>query len=113
MRSGAKATGAMALVTSGFAAAFALAACCAIPIFLASVGTGANWLIPIVSASQPHADILTAFSIVALVGSASIAVQAPRRCAAHSLCARPAYRWTNIAAAALGGVLLILSKIYA
>jgi len=113
MRNGVKSTGAIALVTSGFATAFALAACCAIPIFLAGVGISANWLAPIVAVSQPHASLLTAVSFAALIASVIIVVRAPKHCEPGSLCARPAFRWTIIGAAALGAILLVLSKIYA
>ena len=115
MRDEVKSTGAVALVTSGIAAAFGLAACCAIPFLLASAGLGisAAWLAPVVSASQPHATILTAFSLAALVGSVAIVWRAPRHCQPGSICARPAFRWTVTGAALIGSILLLLSMIYA
>lgn len=113
MRDDVKSTGAVALVTGGIATAFCLAACCAIPILLAGVGIGTAWLTPVVSASQPHVGILTAVSVVALIGSVVIVWRAPKHCQPGSLCARPAFRWAVTVAALIGAVLLVLSKIYA
>ena len=114
MRDEIKTTGAVALVTSGIAASFGLAACCAIPFLLAGIGIGAaGWLAPIVSVSQPHATILTVFSLAALVGSVVIVWRAPRPCLPGSVCARPAFRWAVTGAAVIGAILLVLSKIYA
>ena len=112
MNDGAKSTGAVALVTGGIASAFALAACCAIPFFLAGFGLGSAWLAPIVSTSQPHAGVLTAISVLALLGSVGIVWRAPKHCEPGSLCARPAFRWSITAAAVVGAILLMLSKIY-
>jgi mercuric ion transport protein len=113
MNDGMKSTGAVALVTGGIGAAFALAACCAVPALLASIGLGAAWLVPIVSASQPHAEVLTGVSAVALLGGVGVVARAPKHCATNSTCARPWFRWTVIAAALAGAVLLVLSKVYA
>ena len=113
MRDGAKSTGAVALVTGGIVSAFCLAACCAIPILLAGVGIGADWLMPVVSASQPYATILTVFSALALVASVVIVWRAPKHCEPGSLCARPWFRWSVTGAAVIGAILLALSKIYA
>lgn len=108
-----KAGGAVALATSGVAVAFALAACCAIPILLAALGFGATWLVPLVSVTMPYTELLTAFSLAALAGSVFLVLRARRTCQPGDLCARPAFRWSVIAAAAVGAVLLVASKIYA
>jgi mercuric ion transport protein len=113
MKSEVKTTSAVALVSGGLATAFALAACCAIPILLAGVGVGTGWLGPLVAVSQPYANILTAISVVALLASMAIVIRAPKHCEPGSLCARPAFRWSIIALALAGAVLLILSKMYA
>ena len=106
MNDGAKSTGAAALVTGGIASAFGLAACCAIPYFLAAVGLGSAWLAPIVSASQPHAQLLTALSLAALIGSLALVWWPSRGTPSRA-------RWMVTAAAVVGFVLLVLSKIYA
>lgn len=101
------------MVASGMVAAFSLAACCAIPIFLAALGIGASWLVPVVSATTPYTELLTGFSLAALGGSVVLVVRAGRNCEPGDLCARPVLRWSVIVAAAIGAVLLVLSKIYA
>lgn len=113
MRDKVESGGAVALAGSGVAAAFALAACCAIPILLAALGIGSSWLVPVVSASMPFTGLLTAFSVAALAGSVFLVVRAGRTCQPGDLCARPGFRWSVIVAAAIGAVLLVLSKIYA
>ena len=113
MRDKVKSGGAVVLAGSGVAAAFALAACCAIPILLAALGIGASWLVPVVSASMPYTGLLTVLSVAALAGSVFLVVRAGQTCQPGDLCARPAFRWSVIVAAAIGAVLLVLSKIYA
>jgi len=113
MKDEVKSTGAVALVSGGIAAAFGLAACCALPFFLAGAGLGAGWLAPVVSVSQPHAEWLTAVSLAALSGSVIIVWRAPKHCQPGSLCARAAFRWAITVAAVTGAILLVLSKIYA
>lgn len=110
MNDGLKSSGAVALVAGGIASAFALAACCAFPILLGSAAMG---LAPIASAAEPHATLLTAISVVGLIGSSAVAARAPKHCEPGSMCARPWFRWSIIVAAVIGAILLVLSKIYA
>lgn len=67
---------------------------------------------PIVSASQPHSEILTGGSFLALIGSLATVWTAGRSCTPGSICARPGFRWAITGAAVIGAVLLALSKIY-
>jgi len=113
MNDGLKSTAAIALVGGGIASAFALAACCAVPILLAGIGIGAAGLAPIVAATQPHSTLITALSVLGLAGGAGVVARAPKHCDPGSVCARPWFRWSIIAAAVVGGALLVLSKIYA
>ena len=113
MNEGKKSTGAIALATGGVASAFGLAACCAIPFFLASAGIGSAWLAPVVSVTEPHAGVLTAFSLVTLIGSVVLVWRGSGRCEPGSLRASPAFKWAITGAAAAGLVMLVLSKIYA
>ena len=113
MDEGTKSTGAVALAAGGIASAFSLAACCAIPFFLASAGIGSAWLAPVVSVSQPHTGVLTAFSLVALICSVALVWLDSRRCEPGSIRARPSFKWAVTGAAVVGLVLLVLSKIYA
>lgn len=110
MDDGLKATGAVALVASGIASAFALASCCAFPVLIGSAAIG---LAPIASATEPHGTLLTAIFDVGLVGSAAVAARAPKQCETGSICSRGWFRWSIIGAAAIGSLLLVLSKVYA
>ena len=112
MRDRTRTSGAIALAASGVAAAFSLAACCAIPIALATAGLGASWLSPMVSVTQPYAGLLTAASLAALIGSVLIVWRASGHCGPGSMCARPGFRWGVTGAAAIGAALLLLSRIY-
>lgn len=110
MNDGLKSTSAVALVAGGIASAFALATCCAFPILL---GAGAAGLAPIAIATEPHSQLLTAVSAVGLVGSVGLAARSPKDCRPDAICARPWFRWSIVAAAVVGGALLILAKAYA
>ena len=113
MSSQAKSGGAIALVASGIAASAALAACCAFPVLLAGAGLSAYWLQPVAAFAEPHSFILNALAVLALIGSVALVIRAGRTCEPGDLCARPLFRWSIIAAALLGAVLLVLSKVYA
>ena len=112
MRDGARSTGALALVTGGIASAFSLAACCALPLLLAGAGLGSAWLAPVASASQPHAPVLTTVALLAPAGAVGLVWRASGRCRRGSLCGRRAFRLAVTGAAAVGALLLVLSKIY-
>lgn len=110
MNDGMRSTSAAALAAAGIAAAFALAACCALPVLFAGV---ALIFAPIALASEPHSQALTAISAIGLVGSVGMAAFAPRHCEANAVCARPWFRWAIFFAASAGLVLLVLAKAYA
>ena len=113
MRSELKSTGAAALVTGGIAAAFALAACCALPMLLGGAGLSPYWLAPAAEVGERLGDCLAVASVLALAGAVYVVIRAPKTCAPGALCARPWFRVTIIALAVVGAVLLALSKIYA
>lgn len=110
LNDGYKSTGAVALVCAGIASAFALAACCALPVLF---GSAALVLAPLAIASEPHTQLLTAISPASLIGSVAVVAASSRRCVPGSVCSRPAFRWGVIAAAVVGAALLALSKVYA
>lgn len=110
MNDGIRSTGAIALVASGIVSAFALATCCAFPILF---GSAAMAFAPIAVATEPHSQLLTAISSISLIGSVGVAARAPRQCKPNAVCARPWFRWSIIAAAVLGSVLLLAAKYYA
>jgi mercuric ion transport protein len=110
MNDGFKSTGAVALVAGGIASAFALATCCALPILF---GSATLAFAPIALASEPHSQLLTAVSAIGLLGGVGMAARAPRHCKPDALCARPWFRWSIVAAAAIGAVMLVVARLYA
>ena len=113
MKTETKSSGAIALAISGIASAFALAACCALPILLAGVGFTSYWLSPFGAVGSHFRTPLTALAAVSLAGSAFIVLRSAKTCQPGDLCARPWFRASIIAAAAFGTVLLVVSKLYA
>lgn len=101
------------MVATGIASSAALAACCAFPVLLGGVGLSAYWLQPVAAFAEPNSFILNTIAVVALIASVVLVVRAGRTCQPGDLCARPVFRWSVIAVALLGAVLIILSKVYA
>ncbi len=58
------------LTLGGLAAAFGVAACCALPLLLVSLGLGSAWLGGIASLSAPFRSLLLVFAALALAGGA-------------------------------------------
>ena len=113
MKTEAKSSGAIALAISGIASAFALSACCALPILLAGAGFTTLWLAPFGAAGSQFRAPLTVLAAVSLAGAAFIVSRSAKTCQPGDLCARPWFRAAIAAAAVFGAVLLIMSKLYA
>src|SRR5260221_7428721 len=62
--------GAFGFMIGGFGAAFALAACCALPMLLAGVGLGGAWLFGIARVAARHRLIFLVVAAVFLIGGA-------------------------------------------
>lgn len=65
-----KATLPTLLTLSGIAAAFGLAACCALPLILLSFGFGTAWLVGIAFYAGLHRPEFLAVAVVGLIGRA-------------------------------------------
>ena len=63
-----------ALTLAGIAAAFGVAACCALPILLASAGIGAAWLSGVAVVSAPYRTPLLVIGALCLVAGAALGV---------------------------------------
>ena len=113
MKTEVKSGGAIALVVSGIASAFALAACCALPILLAGIGLSPYWLIPVATVGTQFSTALTVLAVFSLAGATFIVLRSAKTCAPGDLCARLWFRVAIISAAMLGIGLLFLSKRYA
>ena len=86
-----KASGAALLTLGGLAAAFGVAACCALPLLMISLGVGTAWLGGIASLAVPNRTLLLVFATLALTAGAVLLWRQQRhatRCGPEGGCAR-------------------------
>ena len=103
------------LTVAGLAAAFGVAACCALPLLLISLGLGTAWLGGIASVAEPNRDLLLVLAALALGGGAFFLWRQQRhaaRCGPNGVCTPPAVRVLTLAGLVVGVVLLIAGYIY-
>ena len=112
MKSGLQSGGALALVASGVGSAFALAACCALPMLLVGAGLSPYWLGPVAEFGDRFGFALHILSIATLVGSVFIVLRSPAMCSPGALCANPWFRISILLLAILGVTLLVLARVY-
>lgn len=106
--------GALSLTIGGLGAAFALAACCALPILLGALGLGTAWLFGVAELAAPHRSLLLIAGSASLLGGAvALWYQTRVVCAPNAWCARPAVRTLIAAGLVLGFLLLVLGYRYA
>lgn len=101
-------TGAVLFTGAGFAAAFGLASCCAIPLLLYALGIGAAaWLTQIGIVSLQYREWLTGIAAVGLgVGGFMLWQQWRSKSCASGLCARPSVKVLTTVALLAGLALL-------
>jgi mercuric ion transport protein len=109
---GTKATSSGIFGAAGFASAFGVAACCAIPMGLSAIGVGTSWLIPIVRLAEPHRQALTALALGSIVLSVVLVAVAARTCQPGDICARRGFRFTIYGMAVISAALLAVGYIY-
>lgn len=105
--------GAAGLASTGLAASFGLAACCALPIILTGLGVGTAWLAWPSSVADPLRSYLTPLAAIALAGGTFLVLRNPQTCAPGDLCSRPLARISLGMLIVVGAVLLYLSTQYA
>lgn len=109
------AAGAGLLTLGGLAAAFGVAACCALPLMLISLGLGTAWLGGIASIAAPNRTLLLAFGALALTGGAVLLWRQQRQaatCGPDGVCTPPAVRVLTLAGLIIGLVLLCAGYLY-
>jgi mercuric ion transport protein len=105
--------GALAFTLGGFGAAFAVAACCALPMLLAGVGLGSAWLFGIARFAAPHRLAFLVMAAVLLVtGTVALGRQMSDACAT-AWCRHPAVRSLLVVGLIGGMALLVLGYRYA
>ena len=111
-----KGVGAGLLTIGGLAAAFGVAACCALPLLLISLGLGTAWLGGIASIAEPSRTLLLAVAALALAGGAILLWRQQRQAAAcgpRGICTPPAVRMLTLFGLIVGAVLLCAGYLYA
>jgi len=111
-----EASGSALLTLGGLAAAFGVAACCALPLLMISLGLGTAWLGGIASLAAPIRSLLLVFAALALAGGAILLWRQQRHaatCGPNGVCTPPAVRVVTLVGLIVGVVLLIAGYLYA
>lgn len=109
------AVGAGLLTLGGLGAAFGLAACCALPLLLVSLGLSSAWLGGVASIAAPYRTLLLAFGALALAGGAVLLWRQRRyaaTCGPEGKCTPPAVRLATLVGLIVGAVLLVAGYLY-
>lgn len=107
--------GAALLTAGGISAAFGVAACCALPIMLATAGIGTAWLAGIASVAVPYREIWIFISALSLLISAFMLLRAQQNAVRCGGVAASSPRWLRITLAVgllLGAALLVAGILY-
>ncbi|WP_309612208.1 mercuric transporter MerT family protein [Sphingomonas sp.] len=110
-----KTSSAALLTLGGLTAAFGVAACCALPLLMISLGVGTAWLGVVASFAEPNRDLLLVFAALALAGGAVFLWRQQRHaatCGPDGVCTRPAVRMLTLVGLLIGVVLLIAGYLY-
>lgn len=106
-------SGAVLLTAGGLVAAFGAAACCGLPIVLASIGLGSAWLVSPAYLAAPYQTLLVAIAAICLAaGAVLLWRQRNAVCASGAICARPMVRAATLFALLVGMGLLYLGYTY-
>ncbi|MFZ5745486.1 MAG: mercuric transporter MerT family protein [Pseudomonadota bacterium] len=106
---------ALVLIVGGVASAFGVAACCALPILLATAGIGTAWLTGIAMISLPYRNTLMIVSLVSLIVSAALLWRMQRtaaRCGPGTICTPKWLRLSLLAGLLAGAGLLVGGYMY-
>ncbi|HEX7819649.1 MULTISPECIES: mercuric reductase [Sphingomonadaceae] len=110
-----KGLGTASLTLGGIAAGFGVAACCALPMLLASVGIGSAWLAGIAMTALPYRAPLLGIGALCLVAGAVLLVRqqaVAARCAPGGPCTSLATRLITLTGLLIGAALLWLGYAY-
>ena len=110
-----RASGSTLLMLGGLAAAFGVAACCALPLLMISLGLGTAWLGGIASVAAPIRSLLLLFAALALAGGGILLWRQQRHaatCGPNGVCTPPAVRSLTLIGLLVGIVLLIAGYFY-
>ena len=111
-----KAVATTLLTFAGLGAAFGLAACCALPLLMISLGLSTAWLGGIASVAAPNRALLMAVAALTLGGGAVLLWRQQRHaatCGPNGVCTPPAVRVLTLVGLIIGVALLIAGYLYA
>ena len=111
-----KASWSALLTLGGLAAAFGVAACCALPLLMISLGLGTAWLGGVASVAAPIRSLLLVFAALALAGGAILLWRQHRlaaTCGPNGVCTPLVVRLLTLAGLIAGVLLLIAGYLYA
>lgn len=112
-KSGSSGVGGTSLLTlGGIAAAFGVAACCALPVLLTTAGLGAAWLGNIAVLTEPHRELLLGISVVSLLAASVSLARKQYQAMTGGVCTPPALRGLLLLGIAAGAALLYLGYAY-
>ena len=95
------------LAAGGRAAAFAGAACCALPTLLGSLGLGSALLGALALLAGPYRLPLAAAAVLCLFGAGWLLLRRRR----GAICARPGLRALTLVTASLAALLVVLAAV--
>ncbi|MCY7398244.1 MAG: mercuric reductase [Sphingomonas bacterium] len=110
-----KASASAILTFAGLGAAFGVAACCALPLLLISLGLSTAWLGGIGSIAAPIRALLLVFAALALAGGAILLWRQQRhatKCGPNGVCTPLAVRVVTLVGLLIGVTLLIAGYLY-
>lgn len=106
--------GPLSLMLGGIGAAFALAACCALPLLFGGLGLGTAWLFGVAKLAAPHRTGVLIVGAGLLTGSAiALWNQTRTVCPTEGWCGRRIVRLSVVVGLAIGWGLLVLGYRYA
>lgn len=111
----ANARGASLLTVAGFAAAFGVASCCALPILLTTAGLSAAWLGSVATVAAPYREMLLWVGLLSLLGAAALLLRQQRMamtCGPDGTCTPRWLRAILLVGLASGAILLWLGYSY-
>ncbi|MGO8916761.1 MAG: mercuric transporter MerT family protein [Stellaceae bacterium] len=109
-------TGAVLLTLGGLVAAFGVASCCALPLFLTTLGLGSAWLGGVGVLAAPHRALLLGGGALCLAAAGVLLWRQQRAavtCAPGTVCAPPAIRVMILIGLLIGAGLLWAGYRYA
>jgi mercuric ion transport protein len=109
-------SGAMLITLGGLAAAFGVASCCALPLFLTTIGVSTAWMGGMALLAAPHRGALLIVGALCLAGGAALLWRQQRAaatCGPNGACTPPAVRVLTLVGLLIGAGLLWAGYAYA